>query len=98
MYLETVMPQPGAHGTVYDDRKGVDGMQPKHHWKYSGFSKDIYLYAITSLFRVRNENIDAYRFGFTGLLLLPIVFGFGNGFSDSFQIPTLKTKPESIFI
>jgi hypothetical protein len=31
MYLETVMPQPGAHGTVNDDRQRVDGMQTKHH-------------------------------------------------------------------
>jgi len=72
VYLEAVMPQPGAHGTIYDDRQRVDGMQPKHHWKYSWFSKDLYFYGITEQFWVRNENkkyIDEHLSFFIGKLL-----------------------------
>ncbi len=52
VYLETVMPQPGAHGTVYDDRQRVNGMQPKHHWKYCEFCEDIYVMVLPSSFRL----------------------------------------------
>ncbi len=84
MYLETVMPQPGAHGTVYDDRQGVDRMQTKHHWKYS---------IITEQFRAMNKNIVGQYSSFTARLQLPTVhFWVGNRFSKSFQISTLQTR------